>query len=227
MDLKVVMVEPEYQINIGYIARISKNFGVKKLAMVNPKCKYNGKNAIMYAKHAKELITNAELCSSLDEALKGYFVIGSTGIWHKTNASFYNVVSIEKIKSLIKGKKKIALVLGREGTGLTREELQRCDVTAFIPASRSYPILNISHALAIMLYELNKEDYKELKSFEATPADISNSTKLFYEMIKDKGYIKNKEAVKMAFEHILKRASPTKKELNAIALGLNSRSNKK
>jgi len=48
----------------------------------------------------------------------------------------------------------VALLLGREDFGLFEEELARCDLLVTIPASREYPILNLSHAAAILLYEL-------------------------------------------------------------------------
>ena len=57
--LKLVIVSPKYQMNIGYIARIAKNFGIEKLHIVKPRANINGKKAIMFSKHAHELLENA------------------------------------------------------------------------------------------------------------------------------------------------------------------------
>ena len=52
MRFKIIIVEPKYQINIGYIARVSMNFGIGKLYFVKPRAKLTGSKAIMFSKHA-------------------------------------------------------------------------------------------------------------------------------------------------------------------------------
>ncbi len=225
-EIRVVAVEPEYQVNLGYIARISKNFGVKSLVLVNPKCRHNGKNAIKYSKHAHELLERAKVCKTLDEAVKGTFAIGTTAIWHKTNASLYNVYSLEQVQRLLKKNMigKVSIVLGREGTGLTREELRICPATISIQTPGSYNVLNISHALAIILYQLAfLEKGKIPETFYAGRDDIRSIMRLFRMMLDRKKNIRSRDTVSRAFEHMLLRSRPTKKELGAIAIALSER----
>ncbi len=222
-EINVVVIEPAYQINLGYIARISKNFGVKSIALVNPKCKTGGKNAIKYSKHGIDLLKKARVCSSLHGAVAGTFALGSTGIWRKTGGAQYNIYRLDRVASILErnGIKRISVVLGRESTGLSPEELSECDANLFVPADGTYPILNISHALAVILYELTrKKGRKTAFHVYANESEILNTMKLFKMMIKKRGLIRNEKAVTGAFNHVLRRANPTKRELNAIAAAL-------
>jgi len=53
--LRLVIVSPKYQMNVGYIARIAKNFGIEKLHIVKPRANIVGKKAIMFSKHAQRI----------------------------------------------------------------------------------------------------------------------------------------------------------------------------
>jgi len=222
--LKVILVEPLYQINLGYIARTLKNFGIEKMYIVNPRCNYKGKEAIKYSKHANSLLLNAKLYSSVKEAVKGSdIVFGSTGAWYKCDSSFFNLYSPKDAASFAKSKKKISILIGRDDIGLTKEELKLCDGIIFIPSNSSYSVLNISHALAIILYEFtsNLKYFKyPLKTFYATDKDLKNIIGLFNFIVQKKSWIRDKKEVVMAFRHILKRSKATKKEINAITVGL-------
>ena len=220
--IDIVVVEPIYQINIGYIARIGKNFGVNSIKLVNPKCKYNGKNAIKYSKHGVDLLNRARIYKTFDNAIKDSFAIGTTSIPHKANTSLYNIYTLEEAAKLVKDNriKNISVVLGRESTGLTKEEIGKCPANAFIKSNSSYNVLNISHALAIILYELTREDYSENKH-SASLKEINGITKLFKKMLAEKKNIRDKEKVSDAFEHVLRRANATKKEINALAIAIN------
>ncbi len=221
LNIKLVLVESKYQINLGYIARTAKNFGLSKLYLLNPKCNFNGSNAIKYSKHARELLQNAVVIKNLSNITKNNLIIGTTGIWTKTSSAFFNIndpdMAYKKIKK--SSQKNICLLIGRDNTGLTKEELMLCDLTIFIPANKKYPVLNISHALAIILYQLTKEDFKKNYNFNnlyANMNQIKNSVNLFKEFIKSSQHIRNKKAISMIFEHVLKRANPTSNELKAL-----------
>ncbi|MGC8649098.1 MAG: RNA methyltransferase [Candidatus Micrarchaeia archaeon] len=222
--IKIVLVEPLYQINLGYMARTLKNFGIEKLYLVNPRCNYKGKAAIKYSKHAKELLLNAKIYSNINEAIKNSdIVFGSTGAWYKCDSSFFNLYSPSAASNFAKNKKKITILIGRDDIGLKKEELKLCDGIIFIPTNSDYSVLNISHALAIILYEFtSKLKYFKypLNTFYATDKDLKNIIDLFNFMIKKRTWIRDKDSVLMAFKHVLKRSKATKKEINAITVGL-------
>ena len=228
-NIDVILVEPLYQINLGYIARALANFGFKRLNLVNPRCKYDGKEAIKYSKHAVALLKKAGVYKSIDDATKHCdIVVGTTGIWLKSSESFFNVYALNDAKKFLRGKR-IGLLIGRDDTGLTKEELRKCDLTIFVPTSKEYPVLNISHALAIILYELTKLEHSDdvkARGFYADKRSVDGIKKLFWSFIKDRSDIRDKKSVMLAFEHMLKRSGPTKKELRAISIALSKRPNR-
>ncbi len=231
MSIRVVLVGPKYQINLGYAARVSKNFGVAGLVLVNPRCNAAGSQAIKYSKHARDLLEHAAVVRSLREATSGTFAIGTTGIWHKTEKSFHNVFPLEEFSSKFAGAVKtqdVSLVIGRDDTGLTKDELRMCDATVFIRSNPEYPVLNISHALAIALYELTKgrARYERMESMRASGAERDGLVRLFSTAVRSNASIRDKAAVVMAFRHVINRSMPTAKELSAIAIGLSSRNKK-
>lgn len=223
MEIEVAVMEPKYQINLGYIARVSKNFGVRKLFLVNPRCRHTGKQAIKYSKHARELLQKARICNSISDLDHG-FIIGTTGIWHKTGESFYNVYTLEEAGKMAlragTSGRKVTVLLGRDDTGLTKSELRECDATISLETNKEYPILNISHALAIILYCLSVRNAGHKVSTRGLHLEYRNISTLFKRMVDANPRIKDKASVRMAFQHVIRRASPTLKELNALSIAL-------
>jgi tRNA/rRNA methyltransferase len=233
MQLRLVIVEPHYQINIGYMARVAKNFGINKLWIVNPKCKYNGKNAIKYSKHAHSLVENARICKSISEACKGRMKIGTTAIWQKAYSGMNNVYELTDFKNKFKGSiNNAALIIGRDTTGLTSEEMSECDSVVYIGANDAYPTLNISHALAVLLYGLkgnvSKAASENFGDVYATHAEVEMLLRLFGKFVDANASIRKKGMVKLAFEHVLERSWPTKSELSTllVAFGIKRKRNK-
>jgi len=223
MSIEVAVMEPKYQVNLGHIARVSKNFGIKRLILINPRCNHKGKEAIKYSKHAKELLQNTRTCKSIDQ-LENCFIIGTTGIWHKTADSFYNLYDLDKVRRLTKraasaGKNTIVL-LGRDDTGLSKEELRKCDATISLSTSNEYPILNISHALAIILHALGNVKAKANVHIYADNEYQKRIFRLFERLVKSNPKIRDKRSVNMAFRHVIRRSMPTKKEINALSIAL-------
>jgi tRNA/rRNA methyltransferase len=223
-QIRVVCIEPKYQVNLGYVARVMKNFGIEDLALVRPRCKHTGKNAVKYSKHAHELLRNARIYKNLEKAARG-ITIGTTGIWEKSDRTFNNIYSLSELRNM-KGWAKsryVTVVLGRDDTGLNRDELAACDAIVFIGSSKSYPVLNISHALAIVLYELTMPGFsKEYRfaRFRSDEADQKRLATLFDMMVRKRGNIRDKRAVSAAFRRVVRRAMPTRKEINAISVGM-------
>ena len=232
MGIQVVLVSPKYQINLGYVARVSKNFGISKIVLVNPRCKPTGIQAIKYSKHAVDLLKNARISRSLSEATSGTFVIGTTGIWHKSEKAFYNIFPMDEFLKRFQKRLKsrpVSLVIGRDDTGLTKEEMRMCDASVFIRTDPAYTVLNISHALAIALYELTKGrfDYGKIDTRIASSSDRDELVRLFSIDVRSNNKIRDKSSVIMAFRHIINRAVPTSKELSAVAIGLNKNKKEK
>ncbi|WP_245747989.1 RNA methyltransferase [Methanolobus profundi] len=157
MDLRVVLVEPLYQGNVGSVTRAMKNFGFSDLILVNP-CKLEGEARAM-SSHARDLLESARKVSSLEEAIEDCsIVIGTTGIAGSRfdlhlRVPGYTPGEMKDRLSGIDGK--VAVLFGREDNGFTKEELKKCDMIMTIPTSDVYPVMNLSHAVAVVLYEFS------------------------------------------------------------------------
>ncbi|MBR5503724.1 MAG: TrmJ/YjtD family RNA methyltransferase [Methanobrevibacter sp.] len=159
-NIYVVFVECESPGNVGFLARTMGNFGLKKLVLINP-CTLKDE-AYYQAMHARETVENAEIYDTVEEFVKDKkidFIVGSTG----TPGGSYNLSRIplkpEELAKSMNYNDKIAILFGREGDGLSNAEVDMCDVIVSIPTDQGYPIMNISHAAAIILYEVFKNRY--------------------------------------------------------------------
>ena len=206
--VSICIIEPEYEINLGYIARVMKNFGIKELLLVNPRCDIE--RAKMYATHGKDILDQAKVVD-IDHLKRFDQLIGTTAIDARSNK---NIVrnSIEPSQARIIDNS--CIILGRESKGLSNEELAMCDLVITIDTGSDYNIMNISHALAIILYEFTKkEKVKEHASKEEVELLINYAL-----AVADKaGIRKDKQKnVEYALRRILGRALPTSKEVRIL-----------
>ena len=219
--LRLVIVSPKYQMNIGYIARIAKNFGIEKLHIVKPRANIVGKKAIMFSKHAHDLLENAAIYNDLASAINDCdVVIGTTGLIKKANPRLRKVYYVDELAKRFKNSK-VCLVIGRDDIGLKSDELEMCDAIAYIPASKKYPVLNISAAVAILLYSLRSHTFKEKISHDK---EYYMEKKALFEIIKkivySKKEIREKEDVIKTFKKVIDRAEPTMHELRSLIIAL-------
>ncbi len=227
MRLKLILVEPKYQINVGYVARVAKNFGIKRLYFVAPRAYLKGGTATKYSKHAHELVENALLYRNFDQAVKDCdIVVGTTGMWRKASTNFRNVLLPRQLANRLNeigAGRKVALVIGRDDIGLTKEELEKCDLITYIGTNPEYPVLNISHALSIILFVLTEKKYEKeydrLASNKAQKAEVDALLRIFSKSIKGKR-IRNKKAVSLAFKRLVALSHPTGKEVHALMTAL-------
>jgi TrmH family RNA methyltransferase len=229
VNIKVIAVSPKYQINLGYMARVSKNFGIRRLSFVKPRAKLSGTKSIMYAKHARELLAHARVYETFDESIRDCdLVIGTTGIWEKARSDFNKVYMLEEAIKRVQGRKirkdgVIGLAIGRDDTGLTVEELGKCDIVAYIGTNPAYPVLNISHALAIMLYVLTSRSFSRPRPGMSQQIpdrkELEHLYSLFELTLKGKN-IRNRKAVMSVFKRTISKAQPSRQEVHALITAL-------
>ncbi len=230
MMLKVIIVEPRYQINLGYIARISKNFGIGRLNFVNPRTKLDGGRAIMYSKHAHDLLSGARTYGTFEKAISDCeIVVGTTGVTEKARKGFRRLYTLDdgigRLRRMRLGKdSKVGLVIGREGTGLSVGELEKCDMVLHISANPDYPVLNVSHALAILLYSFRSEDFGSLnrdrERERPNRKELEFLFSAFESNIRKKKNIRNRNAVMNVFRKLVTEAQPSRQELHALITAL-------
>ncbi|MDY9925526.1 RNA methyltransferase [Methanosarcina sp.] len=158
LEIRVVLVEPMYQGNVGSVARAMKNFGYSDLVLVNP-CELEGQAKAM-SSHARDVLEGARVTSTLEEAVKGAdLLIGTTGTSSLKTGEHIRLplYTAREFKEKIKEYSgTIAVLFGREDSGFRNDELKGFDMLITVPTSGIYPIMNLSHAVAIVLYELSE-----------------------------------------------------------------------
>jgi tRNA/rRNA methyltransferase len=156
-DLRVILVEPNFEESIGFVARAMKNFGLSNLHVVNPRTVL-GSNGRMRGGHAQDVLDSIVRHSSLEEALEGLDLsVGTTAQRSYVSSNLLRKPMTPKELATVAKTQTgtVGVVFGREGTGLTNTELDQCDATLTIPACSEYQTLNLSHAAAIVFYELH------------------------------------------------------------------------
>jgi len=165
MNVRVVLVEPKYEGNIGSAARVMKNFGFKELVLVKPPPL--GEVCRAMASHAVDVLDNCETVDSFEDGVKNSnVVVGTTGITGKTDDEHVRMpfFTPEELGKKLQGKRgNVSLIFGREDAGLNNEEVKKCDMIVSIPTCAEYPVMNLSHAVAIILYELSEASSGEIE----------------------------------------------------------------
>lgn len=153
-NIRVVLVEPQHSGNIGAVARAMKNMALSRLVLINP-ADHLAPEARMMAMHALDVLRHAQLCSSLAEAIRdSSFVVGTTRRLGKARQVQRHPREMAPLLLALAQTNPVALVFGREVSGLTNEELQCCHELLTIPAHPTFGSLNLGQAVLLVCYEL-------------------------------------------------------------------------
>lgn len=154
--IKVVLVDTSHPGNIGATARAMKNMGLSQLVLVNPQ-EFPSGVAVGRAASALDILENALVVESLEEAIADCsLVIASSA---RSRSIPWPMMTPEDCASKIVDElpgNEVALVFGREDSGLNNEELQLCHFHVQIPAAKEYSSLNLAAAVMVLCYEIRK-----------------------------------------------------------------------
>ncbi|HYC20818.1 MAG TPA: RNA methyltransferase [Candidatus Bathyarchaeia archaeon] len=170
MDIEVVLVNPVYEGNVGAVARVMKNFGYSELTLINP-CEL-GAFARAMASHAQDVLDGARRKTLEDVLVASNLVIGTTGI-AGSKASLRAPYELVRLGGKLSEMRGIASILfGPEDQGLSNDVLQECDVVVNVETSTQYPVMNISHAAAVILYSIASSTTPAARRTVATHEDL-------------------------------------------------------
>lgn len=157
-NIKVVLIQTSHPGNIGSTARAMKTMGLRNLCLVNPKS-FPDDVANAMASNAADLLESAKVVDSLQEAIADCHVVIGSSARHERSLS-WDVFAPRRCGEVVADlltkegtKSKVALVFGRERTGLTNEELALCHHLVHIPTNPEYSSLNVASAVQILAYE--------------------------------------------------------------------------
>ena len=184
-NLKVVLVEPNGPLNVGSIARLCSNYEVNELRIVSPKCEIFSLEAKKMALKGQIYIDNCKIFNNIEQAIFDCdLVLATCGrIDLSKDIECESPEMISQWITSFKGINNLAILFGREDRGLTNSELFFAHKIFNIKTSRNYPSLNLSHSVAIILYELSKCTTNNRKK-DTTVFNLASS-KQMHESFKD------------------------------------------
>ena len=214
--ISVILVEPETPGNIGAVARVMANFGFKELLLINPKCNYMSSEAIARSKHAKNILEKAKVID-FSFLKKFHTIVGTTSkLGSDYNLPRTPLTPEEIAKKITKIKNNVCILFGREGIGLTNKEIKRCDFITTIPTSK-YSALNLSHSVAVILYELSKHKTKHFFKL-AAKSEKDRLLKLINTKLENIKFTtpEKRETQKTLWKRIIGKAMLTKREIMGL-----------
>jgi len=243
-EISVALVEPSFPMNVGYVARVMANFGLRRLYLVAGK----GFKTIdideiaRFASHGQNIVSEMKWSKSLD-ALKQKFhiLVGTTAIRGKRKSNITRkTLEIEEcadaLASFAKrkpGNERVCIVFGRDTTGMTNDELRKCDYIVSITTGSKYNTLNISNAAAIIFYSLlhglkKQETMVSLRKTQtASRKEKDRVISLFEDLASLSDFQKHKSPrLRETLERLLNRSNPSTREIYLL-MGLASRADSK
>ena len=152
-NVRVILIGTSHPGNIGSAARAMKTMGLSNLVLVDPECEVDGKSIALSA-GATDVLKNHRVCATLDEAIADCgLVIGASARPRTLEWPMLDPREMGE-KVIIEGDKyPVAIVFGRENSGLSNDELHKCHFHVFIPANPEYSSLNLAMAVQTLTYE--------------------------------------------------------------------------
>lgn len=155
MKLRIVLVEPREAGNVGAVARVMKNFGFDDLRIVGAHPELLPVSS-WWASGADDVLERARFSPALLDAIGDtQLTIATTSSRGRTTPADFTPRTLAAHAASLGDDDTLALVFGREDSGLTREELMLCQRTAVIPANASFPTMNLAQSACVFCYELS------------------------------------------------------------------------
>ena len=228
-NVRIVLVETSHTGNMGSVARAMKTMGLTNLWLVNPLVKPDSQ-AIALAAGASDVIGNAQIVDTLDEALTGCSLVVGTSArsrtlpWPMLDPRECGIKSVSEAQHA-----PVALVFGRERVGLTNDELQKCHYHVAIQANPEYSSLNLAMAVQILAYEVRiawlatqDEGSEAEESAEEEVYPLVDDLERFYvhleKALSNSGFIRptHPGQVMSRLRRLFTRARPESQELNIL-----------
>nr|VFK24236.1 MAG: tRNA (cytidine32/uridine32-2'-O)-methyltransferase [Candidatus Kentron sp. MB]VFK30611.1 MAG: tRNA (cytidine32/uridine32-2'-O)-methyltransferase [Candidatus Kentron sp. MB]VFK75320.1 MAG: tRNA (cytidine32/uridine32-2'-O)-methyltransferase [Candidatus Kentron sp. MB] len=226
-NISIILVGTTHPGNIGAVARAMKTMGLRRLSLVNPK-RFPCAEATARAAGADDVLYTARVFDVLPAALADcHWVIGTSARIRSIQWPEFTPRECAQRVLEIAREGTVALVFGREHSGLTNQELDHCHAVLRIPTNPEYRSLNLASAVQISAYELRMA----LSNRETTPtlpvADQSNAISaleregLYRHLevsLQEIGYYDPEKPKKLMrrLRRFFNRANPDRSELNIL-----------
>ena len=226
-NIHFILVRPQIGENIGAVARAIKNFNIKNLRIVNPRCNWPNQKAIATSVGAKDIIKSTRVYNSIEKSIADLdIVLGSSARIRKVNKK---VISIFNLNKKLNKKKKIGILFGSESSGLSNDEISYADYLVKIPTNEKFTSLNLSHSAIIFCFEIFKHfskkkfDYKSsYKSSTAKKSEVNKFLDFIIAKLDNKGFLQpnhKRRSMIRNIQNIFHRTNLSEQEIR-ILLGI-------
>ena len=225
-NIRIVLVCTSHPGNIGAAARAMKTMGLTRLTLVAPE-RYPSVEATARASGADDVLAQAHIVSSLDEALAGcHLVLGASAhqrtiAWPQLEPRACAALAVSASAT-----EEVAIVFGREQSGLTNEELERCHYLVQIPSIPDFSSLNIASAVQVITYEIRMASLQAQpvadSGGEPVPGATADEMEKFYahlwQTVIDIGFVDPAKPRLLArrLRRLFNRSRPDKNEVNML-----------
>lgn len=225
IPVRIVLVAPTHPGNIGAAARAMKTMGLSDLALVRPKT-FPSAEATARASGADDVLGKARVTETLVEAIADYgFVVGASARLRGTPWPVVDPRSAaERIWAALAGTR-VAVVMGPEQSGLTNEDLARCQELVHIPVNPEYGSLNLAMAVQVICYELRMAAGIGSVSVDeprdaplATAAELEGFHEQLERLLSEVGFLHpdHPKQLKLKLRRLFHRARLDRNEINIL-----------
>ena len=226
-NIYFILVRPQMGENIGSVARAIKNFNIKHLRIINPRCNWPNHKALATSVGARDILKSTKIYNSIAKAVGDLDIIfASTSRIRKINKK---IISIFDLKKKIKKKKKIGILFGPEASGLSNDEISCADYLVKIPTNEKFSSLNLSHSAIIFCFEIfqyfsnKKIVYKSgYKSSVAKKSEVNKFLRFIVSRLDKKGFLQpvhKRKSMIRNINNIFQRLNLSEREIR-ILLGI-------
>jgi len=222
-NIRIVLINTTHPGNIGAVARAMKNMCLEQLALVNPAL-YPSAEATARASGADDILAAARVCGSLDEAIADCrLVVGASARlrsvqWPQLDPRACAAKALPESEAA-----PVAILFGRESSGLTNDELARCRYLVHIPANPDYSSLNIAMAVQVIGYELLMAS-SSVAEAQSAPRELASAFELqgFFDHLQqalgDIGFADSQHAEKLLrrLRRLFLRAEPDRDDIQIL-----------
>lgn len=216
--VRTVLVETKFPGNIGQAARVLRNLGFDRLILVRPRCMVDAESEKM-AVGAEDMLDGIQVFDSLSEALSGVRIVAGTS--RRKGVQRRNVLDPRAMAEMavpVLDVGEIAMVFGPEDRGLTNEDLAMCNWMVSIPTGSDRPSFNLSHAVAVVLYEIAYSLLMPLPRNIAKHENLEHMFDHLQKFLDDIGFLMEDDPARMMllFRQMLFRAGLSEREVRTI-----------
>ncbi|MEM6761144.1 MAG: RNA methyltransferase [Pseudomonadota bacterium] len=163
-----ILVRPQMGENIGAAARAMWNFGLQRMAIVDPRDGWPNQKAVAMASGAGRILDEARITATVPEALGDATYVFATTARQRdlTKPVFTPEAAMIKTRDLIADGRPVAVLFGPERAGLENADIARANAIISVPVNPAFPSLNLAQCVLLSGYEWRR-------ATEDTAADVT------------------------------------------------------